>query len=345
MLATSATRMDLFLPPIVRFHELPASVAASQLTYAPAMSFHQQATAQQAIDTLRQMESETDTVYYLFVTDAQERLVGVVSLRQLICAAPGARLFEFMDQRQITLAHDAPLDQQARLMSDSGLLALPVVDEDGRLIGAMDVADLIRVLQTTATSEMYELAGLRTTESVEHSTSATAGHRTAWLVASLLIGLLAAWVISSFEGIIASAAVLAAFLPLVARLGSQAGQQTRTFLVRSLALGQVGPANRQQVFSRELLAGLINGAMIGSLAGLAGWLWHGQAAFGLVIGLAVLGNLLLAALLGAGVPLACRALRIGPAQVSTLVVPMVTDLCGFILVLGLGTLALQAGYL
>jgi magnesium transporter len=347
MLATYNTitaGMELSLPSIVQFHELPA-MAAQTTSISPALSFHQQTPVHRAIEALRQMEPDVDNIYYLFVTDSQERLVGVVSLRQLICAAPGVRLFEIMDRRQIALPHDATLEQQAHMMSESGLLALPVTDERGRLVGAMDMSDLIQAMQRESTCEMYHMAGLSRDENVENPGASNTLHRSLWLLGSLVIALLVAWVISSFTHLIASFALLAAFVPLVSWLGVQASRQTLTFTVHSLSMGQINRGNTRKIINHELFTGLINGLLIGGLAGIAGWLWEGHFIVGLVLGVAVLGSLLLAGLTGTAAPLACKALRIEPARSSTMLVTALTSISGVALFLGLNALALSLGYL
>lgn len=346
MLATHTnTGMDLFLPPVVHFHDVPIHSAATRLNASPALSFHQQTTAQQALDALRQMQAEGSNIYYLFVTDSHERLVGVVSLYQLLCAAPGARLFEFMDQRQVTLPHNATLEQQAHLMSESGLLALPVIDDKGRLIGAMDVSDLIRAMQQESTAEMYHLAGIKADETAERPSAASDSYRTSWLLGHLLIGLVIAALISGFQSTIASVALLVAFMPLAGKIGGQVGRQTLTFMIRSLSLGQINSDNTRHILNRELQSAFINGLAIGSLATLIGWVWQGQMMLGLVLGVAVLGSIILAALAGVLVPLICQALHIKPARLSALVVNAATDIFGFAAFLGLAALALHLGYL
>jgi len=134
-------------------------------------------------------------------------------------------------------------------------------------------------------------------------------------------------------------------MPVVAGQGGNAGTQTLTFIVRSLALGEVSFRNARRTLLRELAIGLSNGLCIGLLVGVAGWLWQGSAALGVVIGLAMLGNLIVASLAGVVVPLTLKALRIDPALASSIFVTTVTDVCGFGLFLGLGALALQLGYL
>lgn len=339
MLAThTTTGMELFLPPMVRFHDTSDQGALNRLRYAPALSFAQQTTAQQAIDALRQMPPEVDTIYYLFVTDYNDRLVGVVSLRQLLRAAPGARLFEFMDQRLLTLPHNATLEEQAHLMSESGLLALPVVDEKGRLVGAMDAGDLIRAAQRDATAQMYHLAGVSQTEPVAQPAVASMGYRSLWLLASLAVAVLMAGVVGLFENVIHNIAVLAVFMPLVMRQGGQAGIQTLTRTVRSLALGQIHRQNTCLAVQYELGTGLLNALLMGGLTGLIGGFWQGQVVPGLVVGVSVGVTILLASLAGASVPLICKMLHIDPSRVSSLAVGTIVELCGLTCLLGLGAL-------
>jgi magnesium transporter len=347
MLATNTTPtgMDLILPTTVRYHDMPVAADAAQLRFAPALSFHQQVTAQQALDALRQMQDDIESIYYLLVTDSQERLVGVINLHKLICAAPGSRLFEFMDRRIISLPHDATLKQQAYIMSESGLLALPVIDEQGRLVGALDAGDLSRTMQEESTAEMYHLAGLAQDESIEQPARFTFGYRSFWLVANLLTAFVVALVLSSFEGLLTHATVLVALLPLAVLQGGQAARQTLTFVERSLSLGQISPGQGREVVSRELTSGTLNGLLIGTLAGTLVWLWQGQAVLGLLAGGAVFANTLLAALAGAGVPLACRSLGVDPARASAVLVATATNVGGVLLLLGMGALALQLGYL
>jgi len=152
-------------------------------------------------------------------------------------------------------------------------------------------------------------------------------------------------VVSRFQSVIAQAAVLAAFMPVVAGQGGNAGTQTLTFIVRSLALGEVSFHNARRTFLRELFIGVCNGLTIGLLVGVIGWLWQGSVGLGVVIGVAMLGNLIMASLAGVLVPLSLKALRIDPALASSIFVTTVTDVCGFALFLGLGATALSMGYL
>jgi magnesium transporter len=321
------------------------SPADGELLYEPALSFPQHATTQQVIDALRAMRPGDESVYYLFVTGDDSRLVGVVSLRQVVTAPAETRLEAIMQREVVSLPAAMPTEEQAHILGDSGFLALPVVDGDGRLVGSLDASDLLDAMEEEATEDMYRLAGVADDEVLERPIGRAARDRVFWLMINMATAFLAAAVVSRFEGVIAQAAMLAAFMPVVAGQGGNAGTQTLTFIVRSLALGEVSFHNARRTLLRELFIGVCNGLTIGTLVGLIGWLWQSNAALGIVIGVAMLGNLILASLAGVLVPLTLKALKIDPALASSIFVTTVTDVCGFALFLGLGATALQLGYL
>ncbi len=327
--------------PVVR----PSVAENEGLTYAPALSFPRHTTAQQVIDTLRQMRPDADSASYLFVTGEAGRLLGTLSLHQLVVAAPEARVEQLMTPNLVALPEDLSAEEQARILSDSGFSALPVIDASGRLVGALDAGDLLDAVEEEATEDMYLLAGVDKDEEVSRPIQRAARDRVFWLTINLATAFLAASVVSGFQDVIAQAAVLAAFMPIVAGQGGNAGTQTLTFIVRSLALGEVRMANAGNILLRELTIGICNGICIGLLVGLLGWLWQGIPALGLVVGVAMLGNMILASLAGVLVPLTLKALRIDPALASSIFVTTVTDVCGFFIFLSLGMLALQMGYL
>ena len=325
------------------FHRNP--LASGKLRYAPALSFPRHATAQQVIDALRMMCPGDESVCYLFVVGAEDQLVGVVSLRQVVIAAPDTRLDSVMSRDVISLPATLSPEEQAHILGASGLLALPVLDEAGRLIGSLNATALLGAVEQAATKAMYRLAGVAANEQLARSIARAARDRLLWLMISMAGALLAAAVVSRFQSVIAQVAMLVAFMPLVAGQGSKAGTQTLTFIVRSLALGEVSFQNGRRSLLRELCIGVCNGLTVGLLAGMIGWLWQGSVGLGVVLGVAMLGNLILASLVGVLAPLSLKALRIDPALASAIFVTTVTDVCGFALFLGLGALALSMGYL
>lgn len=341
----ATTDRDALRAPMIRPTLHDAAPAQAELDYAPALSFPKHATAQQVIDALRMMRPGDESVYYLFVTGEEDRLVGAVSLRQVVTTHPETRLEAIMSREVVSLPAAMDPGRQAHILGASGFLALPVVDAEGRLVGSLDATELLGAVEDEATGAMFRLAGVARGEELARPVARAARDRAIWLALTLAGACLAAAVVGSLAGVIAHAAILAAFIPIVVGLGGSAGTQTLTFIVRSLALGEVSRASARRALLRELRIGLCNGLGLGLLAGLVGFAWQGSAALGVVVGAAVLGNLLVAALAGVAVPLALKALRIDPARASSLLVATATSVCGLALLLGLGALAAQLGYL
>lgn len=346
MLATrTATGLDMFRPPVIRIHELPVVPTAPRQLYAPALSFPQHVTVQESIDALRKMNPVNDSIYYLFVTDYEEHLVGVVSLRQLIVSSPGTRLFEIMDRRSITLPPDASLAEQATLMHETGLMALPVVDEEGRLVGAVDTNDLISAVKDETTEEMYRLAGVCKDESIDRPWFHAATSRVTSLMVNLLSVVLLAWIISRFDTTIAHVAILAAFIPIVIGQSKNASFQTLTVMINSFLSGKITKSNTRKMFNREIFIGIVNGLCIGLLVGIFGWLWQGSVMLGVVAGVSTLGALFVAALMGVIVPVLLKMMHFNPSRWAAMLVTTSTHACALAFFLGIGTLAEQLGYL
>lgn len=298
-------------------------------------------TCQQAIDLLRQLRPEEETIYYLFVTDAAERLVGVVSLRSLVMAPADMRLADVMDANVLTASVDTDQEECARLLARYDLLALPVVDAERRIVGVVTADDIIDVIEEEATEDMYRLANLSEDEDVEDSLLRSSRRRLFWLFVNLPTALLAAWVVSQFETTSAKVVALASFMPVVAGMGGNAGIQTLTLIVRSIALGEVAKGAGLRVMGRELGIGAINGLTFGAAIGLISYFWVGNAMFGAVVGAAMLANLVVAPVAGTIVPLTLKLFGIDPALASGVMVTTVTDVTGYSCLFGLATFFLQ----
>ncbi len=298
-------------------------------------------TASQAIEKLRTAELEEEGPYYLYVIDADQKLVGVVGMRDLVIAAPATRVIDFMDP-EVKYA-TAGIDQEdvARLMSRYDLSALPVVDEVGKLLGVITVDDVVDVLEEEATEDIYRLARLSDADlNIDSPVSLSVRRRLPWLFLSTLTALFASWVISNFEGIFEQVAVLAVFQSVVAGMGGNAGTQSLAIAVRAIALGEVALKDIWRTMAKEVATGIIQGASVGFLAGLGVYLWRGNPWLGLILGLALIGNMLIAVIVGTMIPLVLKALRQDPALASAVLVTAVTDSVGFAIFLGLATVLL-----
>jgi len=314
--------------------------SAGGLMTAAEVLLHQEMLAEDAIAHLRAVEPDAETVYYLFVVDRTKRLVGVISLRELVVAPPGMSVREIMDHDVISVqAHD---DQEvaARLMARYDLIALPVVDARDHMLGVITHDDLVEVLEEEATEDIFRLGGVPEAHPADIPLPAALRTRLPWLVLNLVTAMASAMVLSLFEGTIARVAVLAAFFPIVAGVSGSAGTQTLTVTVRGLALGDLSPDEGWRTLGREVLIGVANGVAVGFLIAMIALAWRGSPMLGVVVGAATLLNLIAAGVAGALVPIGLQTLEIDPALASPILVTTITDTFGYFIYLGLATLVI-----
>jgi magnesium transporter len=289
-----------------------------------------------ALDGLRLIDEEHGDVPTVFVVDLGRRLRGWVSLRRLALARPHQVVSELMEP---AVSVSASVDQEAcaRLVRRYDLSQLPVTDENGVLIGVIRADDLTDVAAEEATEDMFRMAGMQG-ERVLGSFGRSVRTRLPWLTVNLLTTFAAAGVVALFESTIERLAVLAVFLPVVAGQGGIGGTQALTLVVRGIALGELtGPTARRLLIHETLLGGL-HGLILAVLVGAVGLVWVDSPILALVLAIAMLGNMLVAGIVGAAVPLLLRTLRQDPAVSSAVVVTTATDVAGFFLFLGLATL-------
>ena len=290
--------------------------------------------AANALDRLRFLRPNADEISSIFVVDDENKLVGTLSITRLALARPNAIVGDIANREFISVRTDTDQEESARLMERYNLNRLPVVDQEGRLMGVILAEDMVDVVEEEATEDMYRMAGV-VGERVFGPLKNSLRNRVPWLYMNLATAFLAALVISFFESTIAQVAALAVFLPVVAGQGGIGGTQTVTIVVRSMALGEVPPREGLPLLVRELSLGLINGALLGVIVGVIAFAWKGNPFLGVVLGVAMMGNMLVAALAGAGVPLLLRRLHLDPAVSSAVFVTTFTDVFGFLLFLGL----------
>ena len=287
-----------------------------------------------ALDQLRLLGPDAEGISSILVVDDSQKLLGSLSVTRLALARPTAVVGDLIDRAIISVSDNTDQEDCARLMERYNLSQLPVIDENGLLAGVILAEDLVDVVEEEATEDMYRMAGVAG-ERVFGPLRNSLVRRLPWLYLNLATAFLAAVVISLFEGTIKEVVALAVFLPVVAGQGGIGGTQTVTLVVRSMALGEVPPRRGLRLLPRELALGVINGVSLGLVVGLVAYLWKGTYMLGVVLGLAMLGNMLIAGLAGAGVPLLLRKLHMDPAVSSAVFVTTFTDVIGFLLFLGL----------
>lgn len=298
------------------------------------------ATAQQAIAAIRKTPREA--LHYLYVTDREGKLVGVLNMRDLLLASPRDPIAKFVKQDVISISDTMNREEVVDLMQDRGFLALPVVDFDGRLIGVVKHADALQVAQLEAFEDLQMIVGAGFDERALSPVSLVVRSRLPWLYVNLLTAFMAAAVVGLFEDIIAQVAALAVLLPVVAGQGGNTGAQSLAVVMRGIALREIIPGMKKRVIMKELTGGLINGVSVAVVTAIAvyGWrLVNGDdveacAGFALVIGLAMVVNMGAAALAGAMIPLALKAMGRDPAQSASIFLTTVTDIVGFASFLG-----------
>lgn len=297
-------------------------------------------TAGEAITAL-QTSRDVEMVFYLYVVDGRRHLVGVVSLRRLLLVPPETPLKRIMTVDVISVRVDTDQEDVARQVASYNLLAIPVVDEENKLVGVITVDDVIDVIKDEATEDLYRLAGLAGDERVFTLPSESLRKRLPWLAVNLVTAFLAASVVKLFQGTISEVVALAVFMPIVAGMGGNAATQTLTVIVRGLALGELTWSNTRKALLKEGAVGIGNGVILGAVAALGAWALHGDPVLGVILGLAMVINMFIAATAGTLIPLGLKALKVDPALASSVFITTLTDVFGFLSFLGLGTVFLR----
>ena len=274
-------------------------------------------TAREAIESLQNDYPDVEMPFYLYVVDVHERLVGVVSLRQLVVVKPGTPLKDFMTTDIFSVKTDMDQEKVAQLVARYDILAVPVVDDNNRLVGIVTVDDVIDIFRQEATEDILKMAGVGEefveTQSVVSSTRI----RFPWLFASCIGGILAFFIIGHFEASLKQVTYLAAFLPVIMGMGGNVGTQSSTIVVRGLATGRLVVTDLRNVVVKELSIGLILGLIYGGLIALAAQVRFGEelqtSMLSISVGLAVLSSMSIAALVGSFVPMIFGRINIDPA--------------------------------
>jgi magnesium transporter len=295
-------------------------------------------TVSEAITALQRRSEEYEMVFYLYVTDKRGHLVGVMSLRKLLTTPPSTQLKRIMTPDVISARTDADQNEVARLVAEYNLLAIPISDEEDRLVGIVTVDDIIDVVQEEVAEDLLALAGVATEEHVSTPVLRSLRLRAPWLLVNLGTAFLAALVVSLFEEEIGELPVLAVIMPIVAGLGGNSATQTLTVMIRGLALGEL--TEMKSVTRKAILLGLGNGLLIGVIAGIIATIME-SLRIGIVLTLAMLINMTVAGLAGTLVPVLLRKLHIDPAVASSVFVTTCTDVAGFFSFLGLATILLN----
>ncbi|HEY8335693.1 MAG TPA: magnesium transporter [Tardiphaga sp.] len=292
----------------------------------------------QAIDYMRDTEDLPDRFYEIYAVDQWQRWQGAVSLDALLRSRRPVPLADLIDEDRRRVSVNDDQEEVARLFGKYNLVAAPVVDIDNRLVGVITIDDVVDVIEEEADEDLKALGGVTSDEELSDSFWTIAKGRFNWLIINLATAFLASSVLGLFEGQLEQMVALAVLAPIVASQGGNAATQTMTVAVRALATRELNPNNASRLVIREGLVGLINGIAFAVITGIAAVAWFKIPALGVVIGLAMLVNLVAGALGGILIPMVLEKVKADPAVASGTFVTTVTDVVGFFAFLGIATL-------
>jgi len=297
-------------------------------------------TVARAIEHIRKAKTG-ERAFYVYVVDDHDHLVGFVPLHRLITADPATTISAIRTEDVESVTVDTDQEEVARLVQRYNLIQVPVVDANRRLLGVIGVEDVLDVIREEATEDIQRLGGVGGDENVLDPPRAVLPKRLIWRLVNLATAIIAASVIGLFEKTIAHLAVLAVFMPIVASEGGIATTQTATVVVRGIALGDLTRSVLWRVLWKEMWLALATGAVSGFALATVAYAWKGNLLLSLILGVALIFNMLVAAVVGTLIPIALKAFRIDPAIASSVIITTFTDVCGFFSFLGLATLLIR----
>ncbi|WGI18159.1 magnesium transporter [Methanonatronarchaeum sp. AMET-Sl] len=306
------------------------------------ISVNQNTTAEEAIEHFREQKAkpkEETTIYYIYVIDEYEHLVGVLSLVELLHAKPDTKVKEIMKEDVITLKTNDDPEFAAKKIQEVDLMSLPIVDDKNRLVGAVRFDDIMDVVDEEFSEDIYRLAGFsfmeaertRSTAILESSIKTILKLRVPWLLVALVGGLLAGLVIDTYEETLEATLALAIFLPAIMDMGGNVGTQSSTIFVRGTALGQIGEQNVKKHILKEGVVGLLIGGLVGVLAGIVAYLWQGMPELGIVIFLSLTLTCTIASIIGYGIPWIAHKIGYDPAAVSDPFITTIKDVTALLI--------------
>ncbi len=295
-------------------------------------------TVGQTIDHLRQTEDLPERFFEILVADPAHHFVGSVPLDRLLRTRRPVEIATLVEEDSRAVKATDDIEDVARLFQRYNLIAVPVIDEASRLVGVITVDDIVDVIEAAADDEIKQLGGVNADEELSDPVRQIARSRFSWLFVNLLTSFLAAAVMSLFEAQLSQVVALAILAPVVASQGGNAATQTMTVAVRALATQELGGWNLRRFFTREMIVGLINGIGFALITGLVAALWFASQGLGVVIAIAMVVNLLAAAMAGVLIPVLLDRFGIDPAVASGTFVTTVTDVVGFFSFLGVATI-------
>lgn len=302
------------------------------------LSFNKDVQIGKVIEKIRALSKKRYPSSYAYVIDEEEHLVGVINMRDLMLASPQESLESVMRKDVFSLHCFVDREEAANELSKRRYFAAPVVDSQNHILGIIKAEQLIQGIQEEVTEDLQRMFGAGGDERTFSPISFSLKQRLPWLHVNLATAFLAAAVVAMFEGVIAKITILAVFLPVVAGQGGNAGAQSLAVVMRGIVMREIPRDKVRKLILKESGIGAINGLVIGTVTAVVAWAWHGNPYLGLVIGLGMLVNLIIAGLSGSSIPIFMKAIGLDPAQCSSIILTTMTDVMGFFAFLGFAVL-------
>lgn len=310
--------------------------SAGRLMITEYLSYSEDATIRDLLNDMQDQSKDYSKydIQYVYVTSADEKLVGVIRLRDLLLTPPGMKIQEIMIDKPLFVQATANIDQLQETFSHRPFFGFPVVDADGILVGVVKHSDVIAKTEKDANANFLKLLGITGGEELRslpwYQRSAK---RLSWLSVNIGLNVLAASVIAAYQDTLSAVIALAVFLPIISDMSGCSGSQAVAVSMRELSLKLIRPVDFFRVLRLELFVGIVNGISLGTLLGIVAFLWKGNAYLGIVVGGAMALNTVLAVCIGGCVPLILKAFKQDPALASGPILTTLTDMCGFFFVL------------
>lgn len=294
-------------------------------------------TAKETMKQLKEQAPDAETIYYLYVLDEDKKLVGVLSLRDLIIANDDIRIADIMSRKILSVSVAKDQEDIAQMMRDYDFLALPVVDFQHHLLGIITVDDILDVMDEEASDDYSKFAAVSDVQKPDESPFSAAKKRLPWLIILLFLGMFTASLIGQFEDTLNQVSILAIFIPLIAGMAGNTGTQSLAVAVRGLAMGDFGGQGKMKLMVREATTGLITGTTCGVLITLVIYLWKGELFLGFLVGISILATLTIATLSGSVIPIIMDRLKIDPAVASGPFITTINDIISILIYFGIAT--------
>lgn len=300
-------------------------------------------TVSQALERIRQLANISETIYYLYVTDAARRLIGILSLRGLVVAQPQQTIGEILVREVVYVQTDTKQEEVARVIQRYDFLAVPVVDTEQRLVGIVTVDDVLDILEEETTKDIYTLGGVQAGVDSYFQTDllTVARRRVTWLLVLLITNTGTSAVIRSQQDILQQVVALAAFIPLLIGTGGNVGAQSSTVVIRGLNTDEISKKKAFEVIRREAIAGTLLGIMLGGVVLVWAYLLQGNLAVAIAVGISLVAISILASVAGSTLPLIFQSLRLDPALMSAPFITTVVDVLGVLIYLNVAHLILN----